>query len=50
VLGEILECYYDYRKIVKGLFYHAGADHPFRTVAADLVDSTLARDAQWTLS
>ena len=50
VLGKILESNYDYREIVKGLFYHAGADHPFRTVAAYLVHSTLARDAQWALS
>ena len=50
ILGEILESNYDYREIVKGLFYHAGADHPFSTVPADLVHSTLAGDAQRTLT
>lgn len=50
ILGEILESYYDYREIVKGLFYHAGADHPFSAVPADLVHSTLAGDAQRTLT
>ena len=50
ILGEILESYYDYREIVKGLFYHAGTDHPFSAVPADLVHSTLPRDAQRTLT
>ena len=50
ILGEILESYYDYREIVKGLFYHTGTDNPFSAGPADLIHSTLPGDAQRTLT